>query len=188
MSAGRLTKDYPILETDRLILRKLTLGDAEAVFAYASDPEVTRYVAWDTHRSLEDSKAFLKHTIRKNKRGDEPDWGIVYKGDQRFVGTCGFAGWEAGHARAEIGYVIRREYWGQGLMPEAVRAVVSFGFENMDLNRLEARSIAENAASTRVMEKAGMLYEGTLRQREFIKGAYRDIKLYAILKSEHRSR
>src|SRR5918997_6341448 len=124
MSACRRTKDHPTLETERLILRTLTPEDAEAVFAYASDPEVTRYVAWATHRSIEDSKAFLKYTIRKNERGDEPDWGIVYKGDQRFIGTCGFAGWEAGHARSEIGYVIRREYWRQGLMPEAVRAMI----------------------------------------------------------------
>ena len=66
--------------------------------------------------------------------------------------------------------------------------MIRFGFERMNLNRIEARCIAENVASTRVMEKAGMTHEGTLRQREFIKGAYRDMKLYAILKSEHRPR
>ena len=188
MSAGRLAKGHPTLETDRLLLRKVTPEDAEAVFAYASDSEVTRYVAWDRHRSIEDSKVFLRYTLRKYESGGEPNWAIVYKGNQRFIGTCGFAGWEADHARAEIGYVSRREYWGRGLIPEAVRATIRFGFENMGLNRIEARCIAENTASARVMEKAGMLYEGTLRQREFIKGAYRDIKLYAILKSEHRLR
>ncbi len=71
-------------------------------------------------------------------------------------------------------------------MPEAVRAMIAFGFESMGLNRMEARCIAENAASARVMEKSGMTYEGTLRQREFIKGVYRDMKLYAILRSEYR--
>lgn len=176
----------PRLETERLVLRKMTLGDAAAVFAYASDPEVTRYVLWETHRSVEDSRAFLELTERKYEGGGEPDWGMVYKGDGRFVGTCGFVGWSREHARAEMGYVLNRTYRGRGLVPEAVRAMIAFGFEKMDLNRVEARCVAENTASARVMEKAGMTYEGTLRQREFLKGAYRDMKLYAILRGEYR--
>jgi ribosomal-protein-alanine N-acetyltransferase len=181
-------KDLPSLETDRLVLRKMTLDDAEAIFAYASEHEVSRYTLWETHRSIEDSRAFLELVIQKYESGGEPDWGIVYKGDHRFVGACGLVDWEAEHARAEVGFVLSREYWGRGLMPEAVRAMFSFGFERMNLNRVEARCIVENAASARVMEKAGMAYEGTLRQREYIKGAYRDIKLYAILKEEFRER
>jgi ribosomal-protein-alanine N-acetyltransferase len=174
--------DLPALETDRLILRKMTLNDVEAVFAYASDPEVSCYTLWETHRSIEDSRAFLKLTTQKYENGGEPDWGIVYKGNGCLVGVCGLVNWEAEHARAEIGFVLSREYWGHGFMPEAVRAMFRFGFERMNLNRIEARCIAENAASARVMEKAGMAYEGTLCQREYIKGAYRDIKLYAILR------
>jgi ribosomal-protein-alanine N-acetyltransferase len=174
--------DLPALETERLILRKMTLNDVEAVFAYASDPEVSRYTLWETHRSIEDSRAFLKLTTQKYENGGEPDWGIVYKGNGCLVGVCGLVNWEAEHARAEIGFVLSREYWGHGFMPEAVRAMFRFGFERMNLNRIEARCIAENAASARVMEKAGMVYEGMLRQREYIKGAYRDIKFYAILR------
>jgi [ribosomal protein S5]-alanine N-acetyltransferase len=185
---GEISRNLPTLETDRLILRRMTPSDAEAVFAYASDPEVTRYVVWDTHRSIQDSRAFLELAVQKYKSGGEPDWGIVYKGDHHFVGTCGFVGWDVDHARAEIGYVLSRKYWGRGLMPEALRAMIAFGFERMGLNRIEARCIAENTASARVMEKVGMTYEGTLRQRELIKGAYRDMKLYAILRSEYRSR
>jgi ribosomal-protein-alanine N-acetyltransferase len=181
-------KDLPTLETDRLILRKMTPDDAEAMFAYASDPEVSRYTLWETHRSIEDSRAFLDLVTQKYESGGEPDWGIVYKGDHRFVGACGLVDWEVEHARVEVGFVLSREYWGRGLMPEAVRAMLSFGFERMNLNRVEARCIAENAASARVMEKAGMAYEGTLRQREYIKGTYRDMKLYAILKEEFRKR
>jgi ribosomal-protein-alanine N-acetyltransferase len=185
---GEISRNLPTLETDRLILRRMTPSDAEAVFAYASDPEVTRYVVWDTHRSIQDSRAFLELAVQKYKSGGEPDWGIVYKGDHHFVGTCGFVGWDVDHARAEIGYVLSRKYWGRGLMPEALRAMIAFGFERMGLNRIEARCIAENTTSARVMEKVGMTYEGTLRQRELIKDAYRDMKLYAILRSEYRSR
>ncbi len=175
-------KDLPTLETERLILRKMVLNDAEAVFAYASNSDVSRYTLWETHRSIEDSRAFLEFATQKYENGGEPDWGIVYKGNGCLVGACGLVNWEADHARAEVGFVLSREYWGRGLMSEAVRAMLRFGFERMNLNRIEARCIAENAASARVMEKAGMFYEGTLRQREYIKGAYRDIKLYAILK------
>jgi [ribosomal protein S5]-alanine N-acetyltransferase len=175
-------KDLPTLETERLILRKMVLNDAEAVFAYASNSEVSRYTLWETHRSIEDSRAFLEFATQKYENGGEPDWGIVYRGNGCLVGACGLVNWEAEHARAEVGFVLSREYWGRGLMSEAVRAILRFGFERMNLNRIEARCIAENAASARVMEKVGMVYEGTLRQREYIKGTYRDIKLYAILK------
>ena len=181
-------KDLPTLETERLILRKMTLEDVEAIFAYASDPEVSRYTLWETHRSIEDSRAFLEFEVSKRESGGEPDWGIVYKGDHRFVGTCGIISWEPHHARAEIGYALSREYWGRNLMFEAARAIIRFGFERMSVNRIEARCIAENAASVRVMEKAGMTHEGTLRQRELIKGAYRDIEVYAILREELRGR
>ena len=185
---GEVLKDLPTLETDRLILRKMTPDDAEAVFAYASDSEVSRYVLWETHRSIEDSRAFLDLTTSKYESGGEPDWGIVYKGDHHFVGTCGIVSWEPYHARAELGYALSRDYWGRGFMAEAVRAIISFGFKKMNLNRIEARCIAENVASARVMEKAGMLYEGTLRQRELVKGEHRDMKVYSILRDEYGGR
>jgi [ribosomal protein S5]-alanine N-acetyltransferase len=177
----------PELETERLLLRKMRLDDAEAMFAYASDPEVTRYVLWEPHRSIEDSERFLRLAAEGYEKGDFGSWGVVLKDDGAFVGTCGVdVSYAPTHARAELGYVLSREHWGRGLMPEAVRAVIRFGFGRMGLNRMEARCIAENAASARVMEKAGMTYEGTLREREFIKGAYRDMKLYSILRREYR--
>ena len=184
---GRIFRDLPELETERLLLRKMRLDDAEAMFAYASDPEVARYVLFETHRSVEDSESFLRLALEGYERGDFGGWGVVLKDSGAFVGTCGMdAGYAPEHARAELGYVLSREHWGRGLMPEAVRAVIRFGFKRMSLNRVQARCIAENAASARVMEKAGMTYEGTLRESEFIKGAYRDMKLYSILRREYR--
>ncbi len=182
----RAFPNLPELETERLLLRKMRLDDAGAMFAYASDPEVTRYVLWETHRSIEDSESFLGFAAEGYRRGDFGGWGVVLKDSGAFVGTCGIdVDYAPEHARAELGYVLSREHWGKGLMPEAVRAVIRFGFGRMRLNRLEARCIAENTASARVMEKAGMTYEGTLREREFIKGAYRDMKLYSILRREY---
>jgi ribosomal-protein-alanine N-acetyltransferase len=181
--ATRIFADLPELETKRLLLRKMRLADAEAMFAYASDPEVTRYVLWDTHGSIEESKDFLRFANEAYERGDFGGWGLVLKANGAFVGTCGM---EAApeHARAELGYVLSRELWGRGLMPEAVRRVIRYCFEQVDLNRVEARCIAENTASSRVMEKAGMSHEGTLRDREYIKGSYKDMKVYSILRHE----
>jgi len=185
---GGVFANLPELETERLLLRKMRLDDAEAMFAYASDPEVTRYVLFETHQSVEDSEAFLRLAAEGYERGDFGGWGIVLKDSGAFVGTCGVdADYAPEHARAELGYVLSRQHWGKGLMPEAVRAIIRFCFRRMGLNRIEARCIAENVASARVMEKAGMTYEGTLREQAFIKGAYRDIKIYSILRHEFRS-
>jgi [ribosomal protein S5]-alanine N-acetyltransferase len=115
---GGVFADLPELETERLLLRKMRLDDAQAMFAYASDPEVTRYVLWETHPLVEDSE-----------RGEFGGWGVVLKGSGAFVGTCGVdVGYAPEHARAELGYVLSREHWGKGLVLEAVRAVIRFGF------------------------------------------------------------
>lgn len=178
--------DPPELETEQLLLRKMRPDDAGEIFAYASDPEVTRYMRWETHRTIDDSRAYLDLVAGKYEGGGEPDWGIVYKESGRFIGTCGFTEYSPEHSRIELGYVLAKEFWGRGIMPEAVRAMIRFGFEDLGLNRIEARCIAENVASASVMEKAGMSYEGTLRKREVIKGEYRDMKLYSILSDEYR--
>src|SRR5215210_8943165 len=113
-------------------------------------------VLWDTHHSIEDSEGFLRSATEGYERGDLGSWGVVLKDDGAFVGACGVdAGYAPEHARAELGYVLAREHWGRGLMTEAVRAVIRFGFGRMGLNRVQARCIAENVAAERVMEKAG---------------------------------
>ncbi len=188
VGGGAFAGGPPSLETERLTLRALTPSDAGEIFSYASDPEVARYMVWEVHRSMQDAEAFLDLTMGRYESGGPPDWGIIYKGDGRLVGTSGFVGWDREHARAEVGYVLHRDYWGRGLAAEALGAMISFGFARMSLNRIEARCIAENAASARVMEKAGMAYEGTMRQRELIKGEYWDMKLYAVLRDEFRGR
>jgi [ribosomal protein S5]-alanine N-acetyltransferase len=179
-------KEQPDLRTERLFLRRLDLHDAPEVFSYASDPEVTRHVLFDTHRSIADSQAFLKAVIGGYGRGAGANWGIVLEEENRLVGSCGLeAAGNLQHARAELGYVLSRPYWGRGLATEAVSAVISFGFRDAALNRIEARCLAGNAASARVLEKSGMTFEGTLRERELVKGVFRDVMMYSTLRREH---
>jgi ribosomal-protein-alanine N-acetyltransferase len=177
-------KDLPQLETERLVLRKIKKQDVNDFFEYASDPEVSRFVTWDYHKTIKDSKRFINFSLRKYREHSAAPWGIVMKGNGKLIGTAGFAYWLPEHNRAEIGYSIGRNYWNKGLMTEAVREIIRFGFERMELNRLEARCSTDNAASEKVMLKCGMKFEGVLRQQEFIKGEYRSYKMYSILRGE----
>ncbi|MEG4004568.1 GNAT family protein [Microcoleus sp. Pol11C1] len=176
--------DLPTIETERLLLRKITLNDASDMFEYACNPEVSKYTMWSTHTSIEDTKYFLKSITKMYKRRELVDWGIVHKADKKFIGTCGFVEWSMTHSRAEIGYALSRNYWGEGYMSEAVNAVIEFGFREMLLNRILARCEVSNIASARVMEKVGMQLEGILRQHLFVKDRYWDLKLYSILREE----
>jgi ribosomal-protein-alanine N-acetyltransferase len=174
----------PTIETERLLLRKITLSDASDMFEYASNPEVSEYTMWSTHTSIEDTKYFLQSLTKMYKRRELVDWGIVHKAEKKFIGTCGFVEWSMTHSRAEIGYALSRRYWGEGYMSEAVNAVIEFGFREMLLNRIMARCEVNNIASARVMEKVGMQLEGILRQHLFVKGRYWDLKIYSILREE----
>lgn len=175
----------PHIETERLLLRKMALSDAPDLFEYASDPQVAAYVLWDHHQSLEDSRRYLAYMLEKYERGDVAEWGIVHKRDERFIGTCGFMWWNTLHHRAEIGYALSPRYWNRGLMTEAVKRVIKFGFDKMQLNRIEARCIPGNVASEKVMKHVGMKYEGLMRKQAFTSGAFHDLKMYAILKEEY---
>jgi ribosomal-protein-alanine N-acetyltransferase len=176
--------DLPVLETDRLVLRRMEAGDVEDLFAYASDPKVAQYTSWPAHRTIQDSHEFLAYVLELYEKGEVAPWGVVHRSESRLVGTCGFLDWYQDSFRAEIGYALASKYWGQGLMTEAVRAIFTFGFETMQLNRIQGRCEVENIASIRVMEKAGMRREGVLREHEFAGGRFLDIAIYAILGSE----
>ena len=176
--------DLPTIETERLLLRKITLNDASDMFEYASNPEVSEYTMWSTHVSIEDTKYFLKSLTKMYKKRELVDWGIVHKAEKKFIGTCGFVEWSMTHSRAEIGYALSARYWSEGYMSEAVNAIIEFGFREMLLNRVMGRCEVNNIASARVMEKVGMQFEGILRQQLFVKGKYWDLKIYSILREE----
>ena len=176
----------PVLETDRLILRPLQMRDAQDLFAYAQDPQVSRHVLWDAHTSLSESRQFLRGAIRQYRKGQPGSFAITLKDSGRMIGTIGFMWINLEYRSGEVGYSLSRAYWNQGIMTEALRAVLAFGFDTLRLNRIEAQHETDNPASGRVMVHAGMQYEGTLRQRIKNKGRYVDVALYAILKSDPR--
>ncbi len=176
--------NLPTIRTERLQLRRLRADDAEAVFAYASDPEVARWTTWDPHESLDDSKAFISSVIEAYKNNKPSPWGVVLKDTGLLIGTCGFCAYHPKHQRAEDGYALSREYWGCGYATEALKAVIDFEFREMELNKIEGYCRINNTASARVMEKVNMHLEGILRQHIYVKGVFHDMKMYSLIKSE----
>lgn len=176
--------EFPVLETERLLLRKVTEEDAAAVFKYGANPNVTKYVTWDTHRTLADAKGFVGFALSRYESRQIAPWGIVLKETDEFIGTIDFVAWRVPHKTAEIGYVLAEEYWGKGIVTEAAAEVVRFGFVEMDLVRIEARCFPENIGSSRVMEKLGMQFEGVLRKSMYMKGEHQDLSVYSLLKEE----
>lgn len=176
---------YPRLETERLILRRMTQRDSRDMFEYASLPEVTEYLLWSPHENLPDTKRYLKQVEASYKKGEFHDFGIELKKERKFIGTCGFSNLDMPNSRAEIGYVLNPAYWGRGIAAEAAMEVIRFGFEEMGLNRIEARYMVGNEKSRRVMEKCGMTFEGVQRGLIFARDAFCDIGVCSILSREY---
>lgn len=176
----------PILETEHLRLRKMTLHDAGDIYAYGRDPVVAKHVLWDAYTNINEAKGYIRYMMRKYRLGEPSSWGIEYKATRQIIGTIGFMWFQRDNASAEVGYSLSRAYWNRGLMTEALHEVIRFGFSDMNLNRIEAQHETDNPASGAVMRKCGMQKEGTLRQRLLNKGKYVDVDLYAILKKDYR--
>jgi len=174
------------LHTSRLLLRPLNLDDAPAIFAYAQDPEVTKFTGWDTHHTMADSELYIQQVVLPNyASGKGIDWGIVLKNNQQLIGVCGLVNINPLHQRAELGYSLGRAYWGQGLATEAAQAVISCGFHSLFLNRIEGKCHWEHHRSAKVLTKLGMEFEGILRQYMFVKGEFWDLASYALLKPRY---
>ena len=177
----------PQLETEHLILRPMRVSDAADMFDYAKRPEVTRYLLWRPHPDVGYTKRYLEYLAGRYRLGMHYEWALIHKQDGRMIGTCGFANVDCAHNVGEIGYVLSPDDQGQGLMPEAARRVMQFGFSVMGLHRIQARYMLGNDASRAVMEKLGMRDEGVQREAMLVKGEYRDIGTYAILVNEFRA-
>jgi ribosomal-protein-alanine N-acetyltransferase len=153
------TNTGPVLETPRLRLRPLRVEDAPAIYAYAHDAAVARFVSWPQHRSLDDSTAFLKYAAEAVASGREMQWALARRDNDAVIGTAGVR--LQGH-RVELGYVIAQPHWGRGYATEVATRIVEWALDNPGVVRVWAYCHVDNAASARVLEKAGMVREGRL--------------------------
>lgn len=175
----------PELKTDRLLLRAISRDDAPSIFDYAKDPDVSKTVTWQAHKSIDDTLQFIENYVLKNYANGVPDsFAIAFKEEpQRVIGTVGFFNRSVPHCM-EMGYVLGRDHWGRGLVTEAAATAIDWLFDAFPIQRLQAHCLAENRASSRVMEKLGMHFEGcwrgALRHRDYI----RDVHWYSLLRSD----
>jgi len=179
MDLKTLFPPFPVLETQRLILRALCPSDLDDLYEYASDHEIDHYVPWEHYENIDEARENLNMFLEQYDKDGFGAWGIEHRTDQKLIGLINTS--KPGYnRRVEVGYAISRAYWGQGYATEALRAVIQFGFEKMELARIEAVVLPENIASARVLEKAGMQFEGLLRKYQVWKDQPSDLKMYAI--------
>lgn len=151
------------IETDRLIIRPVVVDDAEAIFKWASDPEVTKYMIYSTHPDVESTRAWL--TGRDIEDEDSYDLGFVYKETGELIGMGGLV-YKPEEDIWVIGYNLRKDYWGKGLVPEAMEGIIENIKKNRKMRAIRGEFAAENDKSRRVMEKLGMHF---LRDGEYQK-------------------
>ena len=155
-------KTSECIETSRLRLRRPISEDAEAIYArYASDPEVVRFMGWPLHRSLDDTRAFLKFSEAEWQRWSAGTYLIESRDDGRLLGSTGLS-FET-PTRASTGYVLARDAWGHGYATEALKGIIEVA-SKLGVRRLYALCYTEHAASSRVLEECGFSHEGTLRR------------------------
>lgn len=174
---------FPILETERLILRELTKEDAKGIYACFSNEKVTRYYGQDTLDDIEQAEKFVDFFSKSysEKRGIR--WGIERKETKGIIGTIGFNAWLPKHKRAEIGYEIHPAHWRKGYTTEAVSKVLSYGFNAMDLTRIGAVVFLNNDSSNNLLTKMGFQKEGVLRKYMYQNGEAYDTYVYSLLKN-----
>jgi len=175
-----------VLETDRLILRPFRMEDARAMYDnWASDPEVTNFLSWSAYSSIEDACAILNIWLKSYERPDFYQWAIVEKNLGQPIGSISVVNSDDQVEMAEIGFCIGKRWWRQGIMPEALKAVIRYLFEDVGMQRIEAGHDPENPASGAVQRKCGLQYEGTLRRRIRSNRGITDVAWYSILKDEY---
>lgn len=174
------------LQTKRLILRQWQIEDAEAMFHnWASDKENTQYVPWEAHQTIADTEEFLTERVKDYSSGEAFRWAITLHDNPTVViGDISVVSTRTSVNEAEIGYILSKHHWNQGVMTEALDAVMDFLFDQADFDRVVAGFLSENVSSRRVIEKAGLRYEGTFRQSMKVKGRIFDYVCYGLLKSD----
>lgn len=175
---------FPIIETERLILREVTTEDASDMLKYLSDQDVVKPMGLEPFQTEEDVWGEINWYKSIYKEGSGIRWGITLKASDMVIGSCGFLNMHTKHHRAEIGYELSPDYWGNGIASEALEAVVTYGYHHFELERIEALIEPTNLLSQKLVEKKGFKREGLLRHYEFTNGKFDDLYMYSIIKKD----
>ncbi len=175
------------LETERLILRRFTAEDAAPMFEnWAADPDVTKYLPWKEYSRADDVRAYLKGLEEKYLSPDFYDWCIVWKENGEPIGSAGAVSVNDRLRSFSVGYCLSKKYWGRGIIPEAVNAVLKHFFETVGAARVSGAHFVDNPKSGRVLAKCGFKEEGLLRKNALDNaGNFVDVKLYALTDDDY---
>ncbi|MDI7741076.1 GNAT family protein [Lysinibacillus fusiformis] len=178
-------KEFPVLETERLILREIEERDAGSILDYLKDPEVMKYYGLEPFTSVNDALDEIAwyNSILKEQTGIR--WGITIKGTDKVIGSCGFLNTVFTHYRTDIGFELSKEYWGEGIASEAMNAIIEYVFLQTDIQRIQALIEPLNMASQKMVERAGFIQEGLLRKYEYTCGKFDDLYMYGFLKEDY---
>lgn len=177
-----------ILESERLLIRRLTMADDEAIHSYGKDERVAFGASFPQHKSIEDARTYIRTVLESYEKSEPTSYVIILKDSNELIGGIGFHHQDTSSHKVEIGYALAPWQWHNGYMTEAALIFIDHIFRSTELQRLEARCKSVNTASERVMQRLGMIYEGTLRHNQLQNGIYYDTKVYSILRDEWLSR
>jgi [ribosomal protein S5]-alanine N-acetyltransferase len=172
------------LWSERLQLRPMQPEDAQAMYAFASDPEIAAMGMWEPLKSLEACRADIEDMLTTEEQGIDWTWAVVLRQEQQMIGMCQLLNYRVQHARTELGYMYNRAYWGKGYATEAASLVVDFAFTRLHVHRVEATVLATNVASIHLLKKIGMQYEGCKREARREKTGFVDLHFYGMLGHE----
>lgn len=172
---------FPNLETERLVLRRVNENDANEIFALRSNPETMKYIPRPLAKSIDDALEHIALIDAKIESNEGINWAITYKDNPKLIGIIGHYRIKPEHFRAEVGYMLLPEYYRKGIISEAIKEVVNYGFNEMKLHSIEAIIDPENFGSARVLEKNNFVKEAHLKENEFYEGRFLDTVIYSIL-------
>lgn len=174
----------PNITTKRLFLRELKRSDAEAIFAYAQDPQVGPSAGWKPHESIDETYRFIDYSMKKKDYGQPGIFAIVLQTTNTVIGTIEIHSYR--QYKGEIGFVLHPKYWNHGYITEAAQAIIIYAMEYLKLHRLTYCHFPENTASKRVCEKLEFTFEGVLRDKFLLyDGTLKDDVTYSIIKSDY---
>ena len=175
--------DFPNIETERLLLRQAIQEDTEDILAIFSDPNVTKFHDLDTFTNLDQARGVIERRAKGFESNRGIRWGITLKPQDKLIGSCGFT-WDREASAAEVGYELASQFWRQGIMSEALRAILNYGFEIEGMQFVIAEIMLENEASRRLLKKLGFQSQRVLKERGFWKGQHHDLEQFMLTNSK----
>lgn len=173
------------LETNRLLLRRINVDDIEEIIALRGNPKTMKYIPRPLVKTKEDALEHIALIETKIENNEGINWAITLKESPKLIGIIGHYRIKPEHYRAEIGYMILPKFNSKGIVTEAIKEVVNYGFNQMKLNSIEAIIDPENSASEKVLLKNGFVKEAHILENEFYEGKFWDSVIYSLLKKNH---